>query len=89
VPEQLSVVGFDDLEMSRHWQPALTTMHVPTEAMWTLAAEYLLARLDGPGARAAAAGDRGRAGGARVDRAAAAFGATALSAKRRPQCCCT
>jgi LacI family transcriptional regulator len=47
VPEQLSVVGFDDLEMSRHWQPALTTIHVPTEAMWTLAAEHLIARLDG------------------------------------------
>ncbi len=47
VPQQLSVVGFDDLEMSRHWQPALTTIHVPTEAMWTLAAAHLIARLDG------------------------------------------
>jgi LacI family transcriptional regulator len=47
VPGALSVVGFDDLDMARHWQPGLTTVHVPTEAMWTLAAEYLLARLDG------------------------------------------
>jgi LacI family transcriptional regulator len=47
VPKQLSVVGFDDLEMSRHWQPGLTTIHVPTEGMWTLAAEHLIARLDG------------------------------------------
>jgi LacI family transcriptional regulator len=47
VPTQLSVVGFDDLEMSRHWQPGLTTIHVPTEGMWTLAAEHLIARLDG------------------------------------------
>lgn len=47
VPEQLSVVGFDDLEMSRHWQPGLTTIHVPTELMWTLAAEHLIGRLDG------------------------------------------
>jgi LacI family transcriptional regulator len=47
VPAQLSVVGFDDLDLSRHWQPALTTIHVPTERMWTLAAEHLLARLDG------------------------------------------
>ena len=47
VPGELSVLGFDDLEMSRHWQPALTTVHVPTEPMWTLAAEYLLRRLDG------------------------------------------
>ncbi len=47
VPEALSVVGFDDLDLSRQWRPGLTTVHVPTEAMWTLAAEYLLARLDG------------------------------------------
>lgn len=45
VPGELSVVGFDDLDLSRHWQPALTTMHVPTERMWTVAAQYLLARL--------------------------------------------
>lgn len=47
VPRQLSIVGFDDLDLARQWRPALTTVHVPTEAMWTLAAEYLLARLDG------------------------------------------
>jgi LacI family transcriptional regulator len=47
VPQQLSVVGFDDLDLARQWRPALSTMHVPTEAMWTLAAEYLLGRLAG------------------------------------------
>lgn len=47
VPSQLSIVGFDDLDLSRHWQPGLTTIHVPTERMWTLAAEHLMARLDG------------------------------------------
>ena len=47
VPGELSVIGFDDLDMARQWRPALTTMHVPTETMWTLAAEYLLARLEG------------------------------------------
>ncbi len=47
VPAQLSVVGFDDLELSRHWQPALTTLHVPIESMWSLCADHLLARLDG------------------------------------------
>lgn len=47
VPAQLSIVGFDDLPLSSHWQPALTTVHVPTVPMWTRAADYLLARLDG------------------------------------------
>jgi LacI family transcriptional regulator len=47
VPRAVSVVGFDDLDLARQWRPALTTVHVPTETMWTLAAEYLLARLDG------------------------------------------
>ena len=47
VPQAVSVLGFDDLELSRHWRPPLSTVRVPTEAMWTLAADYLLARLDG------------------------------------------
>jgi len=47
VPAALSVVGFDDLDMARQWRPALTTVRVPTETMWTLAADYLLGRLDG------------------------------------------
>ncbi|MEJ7687815.1 MAG: substrate-binding domain-containing protein [Variovorax sp.] len=47
VPEQLSIVGFDDLEMARHMQPALTTLRVPAEEMWRAAAERLLAALSG------------------------------------------
>ena len=40
------MVGFDDLDLARQWRPALTTMHVPTEAMWTLAADYLLGAME-------------------------------------------
>ncbi|WP_188824379.1 LacI family DNA-binding transcriptional regulator [Brucella endophytica] len=47
VPADLSVIGFDDLEWSRHLRPALTTLHVPTDLTWRGAGEYLLARLDG------------------------------------------
>ena len=47
VPAAMSVVGFDDLDLARQWRPTLTTLHVPIERMWTLAAEYLLGRLDG------------------------------------------
>jgi LacI family transcriptional regulator len=37
VPNDLSVMGFDDLEWSRHLRPSLTTMHVPTDEVWTRA----------------------------------------------------
>ncbi len=46
VPKALSIVGFDDLEMARHIFPALTTLHVPTEAMWCAAADRLVAAIE-------------------------------------------
>jgi LacI family transcriptional regulator len=49
VPGELSIVGFDDLEMSRHLSPSLTTVHVPTGPMWRIAADDLLERLAGEG----------------------------------------
>lgn len=47
VPRDLSVIGFDDLEWSRHLRPALTTMHLPTDEVWTRAGEYLVNTLAG------------------------------------------
>ena len=47
VPRHLSVVGFDDLEWSRHLRPSLTTIQVPTEITWMRAGEYLIRRLSG------------------------------------------
>ncbi|WP_343314907.1 LacI family DNA-binding transcriptional regulator [Brucella sp. BE17] len=47
IPGDLSVVGFDDLEWSRHLRPSLTTLHIPTDLTWKGAGEYILARLDG------------------------------------------
>lgn len=47
VPDDISIVGFDDLPLSQHLQPALTTIHVPSEAMGRKAADFLLARLRG------------------------------------------
>jgi LacI family transcriptional regulator len=45
VPQSLSIIGFDDLEMARHIQPALTTLHVPTELLWQTVADRLIAAL--------------------------------------------
>jgi LacI family transcriptional regulator len=47
VPAQLSIVGFDDLDLASHLEPALTTVHVPAEAMWRRAADLVLALLRG------------------------------------------
>lgn len=47
VPEDVSIVGFDDLPLSRHIAPSLTTIHVPSTEMGDKSAEYLLATLDG------------------------------------------
>jgi LacI family transcriptional regulator len=45
VPADLSIVGFDDLEMARHIQHAMTTLHVPTQTMWQAVADRLIASL--------------------------------------------
>lgn len=47
VPEALSVVGIDNLEMAAHLSPALTTVHVPTARIGQAAAGLMLARLRG------------------------------------------
>ena len=47
VPRQLSVMGFDDLEWSRHQRPALSTMHMPIDEVWTRGGEYIVNTLSG------------------------------------------
>lgn len=45
VPGEISITGFDDLPLTSHLRPSLTTLHVPAGEMGRRAAEYLLARL--------------------------------------------
>ncbi|GLQ37967.1 LacI family transcriptional regulator [Rhizobium albus] len=47
VPEDVSVVGFDDIEIAQHFIPKLTTIHQPRTAIGEAAARMLLARLSG------------------------------------------
>lgn len=42
-PDDLSVVGFDDIDWAAHNDPPLTTMHIPMRQMGTEAARRLLA----------------------------------------------
>jgi LacI family transcriptional regulator len=48
VPEDLSVVGIDDIAMSRMSRPALTTVRLPKQKAGEIAVELLLAMLDDP-----------------------------------------
>lgn len=45
VPDDLSIIGFDDLEFSARLDPPLTTIRVPSEEMGRLSADAILAAL--------------------------------------------
>lgn len=47
VPEDVSVIGMDDIEMSRYLSPMLTTVHIPTEDMGKQAAKVIIDRIEG------------------------------------------
>ena len=47
VPDDISVVGFDNLELSMHFNSPLTTIDVPAEEMGAAAADFILESLGG------------------------------------------
>ncbi|MBV6633858.1 MAG: LacI family DNA-binding transcriptional regulator [Alphaproteobacteria bacterium] len=47
VPEDVSITGFDDIDISTFVEPALTTVHVPHRRMGWAAAEQLLHLING------------------------------------------
>jgi LacI family transcriptional regulator len=47
IPRELSVTGFDDLDLARQISPSLTTVHVPADDLGRRAAEYILAAVEG------------------------------------------
>lgn len=46
IPNDISIVGFDDIPMAMHTYPALTTVRQPTRRQGLLAAEFLLRRIE-------------------------------------------
>jgi LacI family transcriptional regulator len=49
VPEEVSVIGFDDIQSAAYQNPALTTVRQPLREMGRAAAEILLKRINRPG----------------------------------------
>ncbi len=49
IPEDMSVVGFDDSEWAEFFTPPLTVVRQPTYTMGTLACEILFQRIEGSG----------------------------------------
>ncbi len=47
VPEDVSIIGFDDIPSAAFQNPGLTTIRQPLQIMATLAVEHLLARIHG------------------------------------------
>jgi LacI family transcriptional regulator len=50
VPEDVSVTGFDNVQLSEFCSPALTTVHIPRERIGHIICDYLIPRPDQPAA---------------------------------------
>lgn len=48
VPQDMAVVGYDDIELARYMSPPLTTIHQPKDELGELAVDTLLYRLGHP-----------------------------------------
>ena len=67
VPEDISVVGFDDIQGASYHNPSLTTIRQPLQQMGIVAARILLQRIRGAGYIFRFCADYARTGDSRVD----------------------
>jgi DNA-binding LacI/PurR family transcriptional regulator len=51
IPEDLAIIGFDDLAEAAYFSPALTTIRQPMRELGILAVKTLLAQIEGSDAR--------------------------------------
>ena len=49
IPEDVAVVGYDDIELARYMTPPLTTVHQPKDELGELAIDVLIHRITQPG----------------------------------------
>jgi len=48
IPQDLSLIGYDDIHLSKYMTPALTTIHQPKHRLGKAAVDTLLSRLESP-----------------------------------------
>ena len=48
LPEDVSVIGFDDVELAEHVSPSLTTLRINKESMGAVALDRLISRINNP-----------------------------------------
>ena len=49
IPQDMAVVGYDDIELARYMTPPLTTIHQPKDELGELAIDVLIHRMADPG----------------------------------------
>lgn len=52
VPHDISIIGYDDIDLSPYLTPPLTTIHQPKDELGKLAIDQLLYRMDNPNGKA-------------------------------------
>ncbi|MCA9731141.1 LacI family DNA-binding transcriptional regulator [candidate division KSB1 bacterium] len=48
VPEDISIIGHDDIEFARYWSPPLTTISTPVDELGRIAADILIRSIESP-----------------------------------------